>query len=685
MNLKKWENILSRKLKKPLSKERIAQLLKTKADDSAFLDFFASMMLTGKLIELKSGKYGYSPKMNMITGTLDVNPKGFGFVIPDEGGDDVYIGMHNMNNAMDKDRVVVKILSEKKRDGRVVSVLERSTKKIAGTLKRRGKIFYLIPDDSKILRDIIIEDASGDIEEDKKAIVEIVEFPTPKHNPVGRVTEILDYENKVDLQGRLILLEHGFDDEFPQSVINEAQSIEFSPRASGKRRDLRDETIITIDPADAKDFDDAISIREEGKGLITIGVHIADVSFFVRKDSELDREAYKRATSVYLIDKTVPMLPERLSNELCSLNPGEDRYTITCRFTVNAAGDIVSKEIFPSLIHSAIRFSYKEAQKAIDSGQGEYSGILRKMRDTARILRKKYRKNGRIDFDAPEVEVLLNENKVPVSIKPKHRLDTHMMIEDFMITANMIVAQYLSSLNISTIYRIHEEPSEAGLNSMKDMLAKFGMNIKSTSPQSIQSVIEHSEQSLNSYLVKEIVLHSMKRAIYTTENAGHYGLGLDFYTHFTSPIRRYPDLIVHRILHRLFSGKKGQLPSLELIAKHSSEREWAAEKAERNSVEITKMTFLANSKKKVYDGIISSVTPFGIFILIEDVMVEGLLRYRDMDDDFYQLEEHEMSVKGLHTGKIITVGDRVKVRIISMDPEKKAMNLAIDSFISKQQ
>ncbi len=686
MNFNKWENILSEKLRKPLDKKRISRILKTDTEDDDFIEFFKSMILTGKLIELKSGKYGYSGKMNMLTGIIDIHPKGFGFVIPDDGSDDVYVPLHNIGIALDKDRVVVKILSNKKREGKIVNILERSTKKIAGTLKKNGKYFYLIPDDKKMTRNILIDNEIEDSMDGKKAVAEIIEFLSPKHNPLGRILEVLDYKNKVDLQGRLILIEHGFDEQFPANVIDEAEKIVFNSDNIGNRKDLRNEEIFTIDPVTAKDFDDAISIKKSDNGSVVVGVHIADVSYYVTPGSELDNEAYKRATSVYLIDKTVPMLPERLSNEICSLKENEDRFTLSCEFTVGLEGNVSNGRIFSSVIRSSRRFNYQEAQDIIDGkAESPHKQTLILMKDTAGKLREEYRKNGRIDFDTPETEILLDEDKNPVSVSPKQRLHTHMMIEDFMITANMIVAKHISDLNISSLYRIHEEPSEENLNSMRLLLKKFGIPVKKITPNALQSILESSVNSDTEFLIKEIILHSMKRAIYSKENKGHYGLGLQYYTHFTSPIRRYPDLIVHRILHRMFKGKKDALRNLELTAKHSSEREWAAQKAERNSVEIAKMTFLANSGKTVYNGIISSITPFGIFIMITDVIVEGLLRYRDMDDDFYQMQEDEMSVVGVHTKRKITVGDKVIVKILNITPERMTMDLSIESFASKKE
>lgn len=684
------EKRLQNKLKKPARKQDIAGMLGLKGQAEKFESVFESMLKTGAIIELKNGLYGPSKSMGMVSGILDVNPRGFGFLIPDSGGDDIFIPLHLMSTAFDKDRVLVKVMKEGKggkREGKVVSILERRTGKLTGTIEKTGKFYFAAPDDKKILKNIFLESENiTDKDIGKRVIIELLEWESPKLNPVGRMVDFIKADNKMDLMGTLLLVEHGFDDRFPKDVEREAQSIEFNPvPESSFRKDLTASRIITIDPEDAKDFDDAVSI-EKIDGKFKVGVHIADVSFFVKKDSAIDKEAYKRATSVYLLDKTVPMLPERLSNDLCSLKPNVLRYAMSCEFIVDSLGNISSPKIFPSLIKSSRRFNYKEAASVLESGKTDpFYGMLSDLRDAAVLLRKAAMKNGRLDFDIPEVEVIFDKNKNPVDIVQKKRLETHKLIEDFMVAANSTVSEYLTKKSVGSIYRIHEEPKQERLENLREVVKLFGYPIKSMTPQSMQKLLEKSEKSDSGFLVREMFLKSMMKAKYSPENKGHYGLGLKYYTHFTSPIRRYPDLMIHRILRGYIEGGAKRDYDLDLISKHSTEREWSAEKAERDSIDIAKMLYLANSGKSEFKGVISSVTPFGIFIQLKDIFVEGLVRFRDMVDDFYQLNPDEVSITGLHTKNRITIGDLALVKVSNINPEKMEMDLKIERFLKKQQ
>ncbi|MGE3063460.1 MAG: ribonuclease R [bacterium] len=686
-DLSNVEKLLKNKLRKPLSADEIARILHLKPTDSKFEKILSNLLLTGKLIQFKNGKYGYASSMEMVSGIIEVNPKGFGFLIRDDSKSDVFIPMHLMSTALDKDRVLVKIMKSSrgsKEEGKVVSVLERRTQKIIGTLKNKAKFFYVIPDDSRILKNIFI-DTQGLTEKDseKKVIVALNDWESPKMNPTGEIVEFVDSKNKVDLMGKTLLIENGFDETFPSIVQKEAEEMNVDFSDISGRKDLRGDTIFTIDPADAKDFDDAVSVEKIKSGF-KIGVHIADVSYFVRENSNVDKEAYRRGTSVYLIDKTVPMLPEILSNGVCSLKENEDRFTFTCSFNIDESGKITEYELYPSVIKSAKRFTYEEAEKLIDNpDRSILSERLALMHEAASILQKASVESNRIDFDIPEVEVILSDTNEPVLIREKKKLKTHKLIELFMVAANNIVSSHLYKKTKKTIYRTHPEPDMDKLANLRTSLKSYGYKLKDSSPKSIQSLIDKTERTDNGFVVREMILHSMMKAKYSTSNDGHYGLGLDYYTHFTSPIRRYPDLIVHRQLRNVIAGIYFPTDSLDLIAKHSTEREWAAEKAERDSVEMAKMYYLIKHPQKDYEGVVSSVTQFGLFIELKDIFVEGLVKYRDMDDDFYRVCDDEVSITGVHTKNIITMGDKVVVKIVNIDADRKMLDLKIIKFLKK--
>ncbi|PIP13858.1 MAG: ribonuclease R [bacterium (Candidatus Stahlbacteria) CG23_combo_of_CG06-09_8_20_14_all_34_7] len=681
------EKQLKNKLKRPLSKKEIAKILSLKSNDKKFENILNNLILTGKLIQLKNSKYGLSSSMEMISGIIEVNPKGFGFLIRDDSKNDIFIPMHLMSTALDKDRVLVKIIKSSrgaKEEGKVISVLERRTQKIIGTLKNKGKFFYVIPDDRRILKNIFIDNVDlRERDAERKVIVKLNDWESPKMNPTGDVVEFVDAKNKVDMMGTIILMENGFETKFPNEVEYEAERINFDVSEISGRKDLRNEFVFTIDPVDAKDFDDAVSI-EKKDGNYRIGVHIADVSYFVKENSLLDKEAYKRGTSVYLIDKTVPMLPEKLSNEICSLKEREDRFTFTCEFTLNQMGKTTDYAIFPSVIKSKKRFTYEEAEKVIDGDEkSKLKDYLMLMIDATERMKKYSIENNRIDFDIPEIEIILSDKKEPILIREKKHLKTHKMVEHFMVAANNIVSEHLFKKTKRTIYRSHPEPDMEKLDSLRIALKSYGYRLLNTSPRSIQNLIEKSEKTDNGFVIREMILRSMMKAKYSTSNEGHYGLGLDYYTHFTSPIRRYPDLIVHRQLKSILSGIHYNYDALDLIAKHCTEREWAAERAERDSEDIAKMYYINSHPQKDYEGIISSVTQFGLFIQLKELFVEGLVKFRDMDDDFYRVREDGVSIIGIHKKNIITMGDKVQVKVLNIDADKKMLDLKIIRFVKK--
>ncbi len=682
------EKTILNRFKKPFSKKELSRVLKIKDDEK--LNFIVENLLKkGFLVVLKNDKFGVPSQMNIVSGVLDVNPKGFGFLIRDDLKEDIFIPLHLMGTALDKDRVLVKIIGGKegkRLEGKVVSVVERRSDRITGILKRSGSFFYVVPDDKKILKNIFI-DGGRNIEKflEKRVVVKLNDWLSPKLNPTGVVEKELKSENRLDLIEKMILIENGFSENFPDDVLNEVKKIKFNPEEDFKNRvDLTAKNIFTIDPVNAKDFDDAVSI-ELRDGKIVLGVHIADVSYFVRENSAIDKEAFRRGTSVYLVSRAVPMLPEKLSNDICSLKPYEERYTITCEVIFDKNYRIENYNIFPSVIKSKRRFTYEEVEDILKSKNDDpFYNDISLMEKLSEEISNKASLEGRIDFDIPEVEITLDSGGNIKSIREKKRLRSHKLIENFMITANNLISTFLTQNAKITLYRIHEEPDIEKLYHLKDVLKEYGIKIKRLDGRELQSVIEKSKESDVGFIVRELVLRSMMKAKYTTKNYGHYGLGLQYYTHFTSPIRRYPDLVIHRQLRKIIEGKIFNYDDLEIVAKHSTEREIASEKAERNAYDVAKLYYLKDHQKKNYEGVITSVTPFGLFIQLKDLFIDGLVRYRDIEDDFYRVCDDEISIYGVNTKKVITIGDRVLVKILNIIPERMILDLKIEKVIKKK-
>ncbi len=681
------EKFIKNRLKKPFTIKDILKFLKFE-DKKRIETILEELIKNGEVVKLKNNKYGLSSQMNIVSGILDVNPKGFGFVIRDDLQDDIFVPLHLMGTALDKDRVLVKILGKsdgKRKDGKIVSVIERRSDRITGVLKSSGKFFFVVPDDKKILKNIFIEKNKNlDNLIDKRVIVKLNDWLSPKLNPTGVIESELKSRNTLDLVEKMIVIENNFFDSFPKDVMEEVKRINFNPKDDIDRRiDLRDKNIFTIDPVNAKDFDDAVSINIRGEKIV-LGVHIADVSYFVKENSSIEKEAMKRGTSLYLVTKNVPMLPEKLSNDLCSLKPYEERYTITCEVIFNKDYDIENYQIYPSVIKSKRRFTYDEVEKILNSkGSDPFYKDIFLMDKLSKELTKKSFFDGRIDFDIPEVEITLTDDGRIKTIQEKKRLSSHKLIENFMIVANTMVSKYLTENCKVTIYRTHEKPDFEKLQHLKMVLKYYNINLKKIDGKELQSIIEKSKNKEYGFIVRELILRSMMKAKYTTKNSGHYGLGLKYYTHFTSPIRRFPDLIVHRQIRTIFEKKYPLVYDFEHIAKNSTEREIAAEKAERMAYDAAKLYYIKENRKKFYDGVVTSITPFGLFIQLKDLYIDGLVRYRDIEDDYYRVCDDEVSIYGVNTKRIISLGDKVRVKILNVIPEKMMLDLKIEKILKK--
>ncbi len=685
-NREKWIKELPHFLIKPMDPYALAKEMKINNDDiDDFINLLKDLEDNGELILTKKGRYGIPFFMGIIKGTLQVHKRGFGFVIPeDEDESDIFVSMDNMGFALNGDIVLVKKLMRsrgKNTEGRIIRIVERRNKTIVGKLKKDGDIYYVESYDQSIfIRPIIPRKYRMKAREGDEVVCEITEWISPRMNPKGKIVEITQKGDNEVISSKAIRYQYGLTNDFPDNVKKEVDAMSLDiEKELPNRVDLRDEFIFTIDPDTAKDFDDAVSIQKLKNGRYKLGVHIADVAHYVTYGSALDEEAYERGTSVYLVDGVIPMLPERLSNDLCSLKPNEDRLAISIEMIVTGEGKIENYTINQTVINSKKRLTYEEAESLIESkDKNELTKALSLMEELRQILNRKRKKRGSIDFNTPEVKVIMDDKGIPIDIKLKERLKSHNLIEEFMIVANETVAEHLFWIEKDAIYRIHEPPDREKINDLRSLVKKLGFTLKGYSPAAINKLLKSVKDTPYEFLISEVALRSMKRAKYSAVQSMHYGLGSRFYTHFTSPIRRYPDLIVHRILHALIDDKTPQfLYSMDKIAEHSTEKEYYAEEAERNSVEIMQMSFMTQYEGEIFEGVISGVTDFGLFVRISPYMVEGLVHISNLDDDYYEYVPEEYALIGDHTKNVYRIGDVVKVKIMAIAPNRREMDLII--------
>ena len=638
-----------------------------------------------------------------LIGRVDRVNKGFAFVIIEGREDDIYVETELLNGAWDGDIVKVQILSKSGRrqqtsrgdsgktrvEGRVVEIVERSQKEIVGIIEVWPKYAVVQPDHKKLFDPIFVEPeqlhgaSNGD-----KVIIKMITWPTRTRQPEGEVLHVLGQAGENDVEMHAILAEFGLPYEFPEEVQKEAQRIpdEIAKEEILKRRDMRATLTFTIDPVDAKDFDDALSVRYLEDGIVEVGVHIADVSHYVRPGTELEKEAFRRATSVYLVDRTVPMLPEKLSNNLCSLRPNEDRLAFSAIFNLDAKGKILKEWFGRTVIHSERRYSYEDAQKVLDTKEGDYPEELTLLNTIAKSLRKERFKKGAINFETPEVRFRLDENGKPLGIYQKERHDSHKLIEEFMLLANKRVAEYIYGLskgpNKNTmVYRVHEAPDVDRLKTFAEFVGKLGHNLEvddeKNIARSMNNMLKEVEGKPEQNLIESLAVRTMAKARYSIEDLGHFGLAFKHYTHFTSPIRRYPDVMAHRLLqHYLDGGESASKDRYEEGCKHSSERERLASDAERASIKYKQVEFMSTMDKDViFDGIITGVTEFGIFVEITETASEGLVRMNDLGDDYYEHDKDNYRLIGQRTKKIYTFGDAVKVQVKDTNLARRSMDL----------
>ncbi|WML30116.1 ribonuclease R [Neobacillus sp. OS1-32] len=706
-NIKKQIDRLLQYMKEETYKPLTVQELESAfgiQDSSDFKDFVKALVKMeekGLVVRTRANRYGLPEKMNLVRGKLTGHAKGFAFVVPDEPGmDDIFIPPTETHNAMHGDTVLVRVSSAssgQRREGSIIRIIERGVEQIVGTYVESKNFGFVIPDDKKFANDIFIpKEASKGAVEGHKVVVKLTTYPEGRKSAEGEVVTILGHKNDPGVDILSIIHKHGLPIAFPDEVLQQANAVPDTIDESElvNRRDLRGETIVTIDGADAKDLDDAVTVTRLANGNYKLGVHIADVSYYVKEGSPIDREAAERATSVYLVDRVIPMIPHRLSNGICSLNPRADRLVLSCEMEIDGEGHVVSHEIFQSVIKTTERMTYHDVNRILvdqdEETRARYETLVpmfELMEELAAILREKRMKRGAIDFDFKESKVLVDENGKPTDVVLRERSVAERLIEEFMLAANETVAEHFHWLDVPFIYRIHEDPKEDKLRKFFEFITNFGYIVKGTAnqvhPRALQEIIEEVQGKPEEMVVSTVMLRSMQQAKYDPECLGHFGLSTQFYTHFTSPIRRYPDTIVHRLIRTyLIEGKldeatrekwNAQLPE---IAEHSSKMERRAVDAERDTDELKKAEYMEDKIGEEYDGIISSVTNFGMFVELGNT-IEGLVHVSYMTDDYYRFDERHYAMIGERTGNVYRIGDEITVRVVKVNKDEHSIDFEI--------
>jgi ribonuclease R len=646
------------------------------------------------LKQVSPGKFQLIELKTFIEGIVDLTNDGSAFIVTDDPLEsDIYIAPRKLRTALNGDRVKVYVYAKTKgrrKEGEIIEIIKRAKTEFTGIVKLSEHYAFFIPDDRKMMHDIFIPmEALNGAKNGIKAVAEITDWPAQAKNPVGRIKHILGVQGENDTEMNAILAEYGFPLAFPSEVEHEAESIpsDITKEEIAKRRDCRDVTTFTIDPFDAKDFDDALSFRILENGNYEVGVHIADVSHYIIPDSALDKEAYERGTSVYLVDRVIPMLPERLSNGLCSLRPNEDKLCFAAIFELDANANIINQWFGKTVIHSNRRFTYEEVQQVIETKEGDFRDEILKLNELAYILRDRKFKAGAISFETTEVKFILDGDGKPTGVYVKERKDAHKLIEDFMLLANRKVAEHVSKMGkgkhkYTFVYRTHDSPKPDALNSFAQFASRFGYKINTKSDKeiarSLNFLMEDVEGKKEQNVLTHLAIRSMAKAIYTTKASSHYGLAFDHYTHFTSPIRRYPDVMVHRLLeHYLHGGQSANAEHYEKMCQHASQMEKRAADAERASVKYKQAEFLQDQIGHVYSGVISGVTEWGMYVEIIENKCEGMIRLRDISDDFYTLDEKNYQIIGQRKKKAYRLGDEVKIRVKNVDLAKKQIDFSL--------
>ena len=687
-----------------------AMEINTDGERLQLIETLENLKLQGFVIENEIGKYQIKETKQYLTGTIDFTSQGTAFLIFSDTEEDIYIPARKSKDALQGDLVKVYLYpkrSGKRKEGEVVEVITRAKSQFVGTIKINTKFSFVITDNHKIHVDFFIRNSDTNGAEDgQKVLIEFKEWKQGDQNPTAKVIEIFGFPGLHKTEMNAIMAEYGLPEHFPENVEIEAKKIsnKISQDEISKRRDFRNITTFTIDPADAKDFDDALSLKKLDNGHWEIGVHIADVTHYLKTKTILDKEAVQRATSVYLVDRCIPMLPEVLSNFLCSLRPNEEKLCFSAVFELDHESQIQNQWFGKTIINSNRRFTYEEVQTIIETENGEYKDEILVLDKLAKKLRLERQKNGSIFFDKAEVKFNLDKDGNPIGVFFKTQKDAHKLIEDFMLLANKKVAEFLTNINNKanhkqestdntkenpksiSVYRVHNVPSDEKIQELSGFAARFGYQMilgnKQKIAQSINKLLLDVKNKKEQGMIELLAVRSMPKAIYTTKNEGHYGLGFEYYTHFTSPIRRYPDVLVHRLLeaklnHQTYSTKD----ELELLSKHSSDMERTASEAERASIKYKQVEFMSDKVGQNFDGVISGVTEWGIYVEITENKCEGMIKSRDLTGDNYIYDKENYRYIGRNTNKIYALGDNVKILVRSADLVKKQLDFLFSDSI----
>ncbi len=678
----------------PLKAKELARELGVPTEAySAFKGLLQGLERSGRIYRVKGNRYAVPDKINLVVGRVSVIRSGDAFLVVEESGQqDVFVPASDLASAMDGDQAVARIEGRPRGRnpvGRVIKVLERAHPTVVGTYRRSKGFGHVVPQDRRMMKDVLIPEGKDKGAAEKDAVlVRIVSYGDGKLNPVGEIQEVLGPLTDPGVDVLMIHFGYGLPLHFPDDVEQAAERVarERDPSSDPDRVDRTDLHVVTIDPADAKDHDDALSVVRDEDGLWEVGIHIADVSFYVEQGGLVDLEALNRGTSVYLVDRTVPMLPHALSSDVCSLKPDVERAAVSLFARMDDHGRVRDVRFERTLIRSRQRLAYEEAQAVLDGAESVDAvtdDALRRLDALARPLRERREKRGSIDFDLPEARVILGEGGEPVDIERILRLDAHRLVEDFMLLANEIVATEAHQRKLPILYRIHESPTDQKMEALRGFLASLGHTLpkRDIRPKDLQKVIERVRGRPEEKLVSTVILRSMQRARYAPANLGHFGLALDDYCHFTSPIRRYPDLVTHRVVVRaLVQGQpvpESWSDELDAVAARSSEREQVATGAERDSVELKKVEYMERHLGDEFTGTVAGVTSFGFFVLLDTVFVEGLVHVNTLDDDYYEFREEEYALVGDRKGRRFRLGDRVRIHVARVDKEERHVDFLL--------